>query len=159
MLRSFKHCYSSTNTPLIPDSHYSWDPGVPGSISFCPGYCSNFPKGLLASTLFTKDKTILHTAVRNPPKKWDHVICALNLLMTSFLMGHKALHVSCLALFFPSSLFSTLTFSVPCTLLTFLPQNLQICFFCLKYSLLRYPHWWLCNFPQGSVHEAFPNLI
>ena len=26
--RSFKLCYSSNNTPLIPDSHYSWDPGA-----------------------------------------------------------------------------------------------------------------------------------
>ena len=71
MLRSFKHCYLSNNTPLIPDSHYSWDPGVPGSINFCPGYCSNFPKGLLASTLFTKNKTILHTAVREILQEHD----------------------------------------------------------------------------------------
>ena len=54
MLQSFKHCYSSNNTPLIPDSH----------INSCPGYCSNISKGLPASTLVTKDKTILQTAVK-----------------------------------------------------------------------------------------------
>lgn len=89
---------------------------------------SSLLSGLPASSLDSRH-CILHTAIRDPSERWDHGICALNLLMTSLLQVLHVWHLAQLSLpplFFLTLLQHTCLLSVLWTLPTLLLEELCI---------------------------------